>query len=94
MGLIRTIKGRLFCVYVCLNMLLCSLLFFPWVLPRETISGLVGRWWVLSEDGTAKALVADVLRVLIDALYFWEPNHCVEVFRCEHEARKRLYPEQ
>jgi hypothetical protein len=31
--------------------------------------------------------------MVVDRIYFWEPNHCVEVYKCEAEARRVLYPE-
>lgn len=92
MGIIRAVKFRLFCVYVCCNMLLCAILFCPWVLPRETISGLLGRWYVM-EDDNCRWRFACAGRWLVDRLYFWEPNHCIEVFKCERQARAFLYPE-
>lgn len=93
MGLMRAIKRRLFCVYICLNMLTAALLFFPWILPRETISGFVGRQWLHSKEDSLHEFWFMILCALINLLYFWEPNHCVEVYRSEHEARKVLYPE-
>ena len=79
--------GRaLYLTYLGLNMLTCAVLFWPWALPRETISGLMGRksmegWWL------AKGAEA-----LIDALHWWEPDHCYVTFVLENEARRRLYP--
>jgi hypothetical protein len=61
-----------------------------WALPRETISGLLGRF---QETGTPlQRLVGLALGAVVDRIYFWEPNHCVEVFRCEQKARQVLYP--
>lgn len=84
------LKSRLFVLYVNCNMLVCSLLFLPWALPRETVSGLLGRW--KSEESGMKYGFADYAAVVVDALYFWEPNHCVEVYLQERDARKALYP--
>jgi hypothetical protein len=35
-----------------------------------------------------------VASAVVDRIYFWEPNHCVEVYLCEHQARLVLYPEK
>jgi hypothetical protein len=88
--LVKVIGGQVFVIYVATNMLLCSLVFFAWALPRETISGLLGRW---KETGTpVQRIVGFVLGAVVDRIYFWEPNHCVEVYRCELKARQMLYP--
>jgi hypothetical protein len=31
---------------------------------------------------------------VVDRIYFWEPDHCVEVYKCERDARLVLYPEK
>ena len=84
------VKRALFNWYVSLNMLLCAVLFAPWAMPRETISGLIGRW-VATESGS-KQRIGLALRLAVDRLYFWEPNHCVETYKVEEEARRILYP--
>lgn len=86
----RRFLARVFVVYVALNMALCAVVFLPWALPRETVSGLLGRW-IATEAGT-KRFFGLFLGALVDRIYFWEPNHCVEVYRCEHRAREVLYP--
>lgn len=81
----------LFVVYVATNMMVCALLFAPWALPRETVSGLLGRW----KCGKGwKRKFAVVASWIVDRIYFWEPDHCVMVFRCEAQARTVLYPEK
>lgn len=72
-------------IIVGLNIFVCSLIFAPWVLPRETLSGLMGRWAATKTDwkywvGTAGALV-------IDAIVFWEPDHCNLAYTLERRAR-------
>ncbi|MGE4340361.1 MAG: hypothetical protein AB7E55_31085 [Pigmentiphaga sp.] len=79
-----------FNLYVSANMLLCAVLFAPWALPRETVSGILGRWLVT--DPGRKGRIARVLAAAVDTVYFWEPNHCVEVYRVEKSAREILYP--
>ena len=82
----------LFVVYVASNMMLCAVIFAPWARPRETISGLLGRWKV--ENTGPKKWFAVTVSWVVDRIYFWEPNHCVEVYLCEVDARKVLYPEK
>jgi hypothetical protein len=66
-------------------MTLCALLFFPWVEPRETLSGIAGRY---AAKGT---LVARAVAAAIDALHWWEPDHCYVTFRLEQDLRDRFY---
>ncbi len=82
----------LFVIYVACNMMVCALVFAPWALPRETVSGLLGRW-KLGRAGPKESF-ARVASWVVDHIYFWEPNHCVEVYLCEAEARRVLYPEK
>lgn len=84
------LKRAAFVLYVSLNMLVCAVVFLPWALPRETISGLLGRW-LLTQAGW-KLRFARVAVMVVDRIYFWETNHCAEVFLCEDEARRTLYP--
>jgi len=78
-------------IYVATNMAVCAIVFAPWALPRETVSGLLGRW--KSRDSGKRKTFAVGASYIVDRIYFWEPNHCVEVYLCEHEARKVLYPD-
>ena len=89
-ALIR-LRCQVFTVYVASNMAVCALVFAPWALPRETVSGLLGRW-KYGHRGVKKSF-ARAASWVVDRIYFWEPNHCVEVYLCEREARKVLYPE-
>lgn len=84
------IASRAFVVYVNCNMLVCSIVFVAWALPRETVSGLLGRW-ALTEQGW-KRHFAIPGAWLVDRIYFWEPGHCRAVYRLEQEARGVLYP--
>jgi len=88
---LRPFICQAFTVYVATNMAVCAILFMPWALPRETVSGLLGRW-KCGHRGVKKS-VADAVSWVVDRIYFWEPNHCIEVYKCEAEARKVLYPE-
>lgn len=80
----RWILSRLFVWYVTGNMALCALLLFPIARPRETISGLVGRY-ALEGSRVAMAVAA-----VIDFVYFWEPNHCRFTAGQEANARQAL----
>ena len=92
MGLKRSALCQVFTVYVACNMMVCALVFAPWALPRETVSGLLGRW--KCGKGKIKRPFAVGASWVVDRIYFWEPNHCVEVFLCEAQARMVLYPEK
>jgi hypothetical protein len=70
-------------------MLTASVVFFWDCQPRETVSGLLGRWKV--KGGTVRRAVAVPLAWLVDRIYWWEPDHCVKIYREEHEARLALY---
>lgn len=86
----RRFLSRVFVVYIVLNMAACAIVFLPWALPRETISGLLGRW--ISTEFGWKRVAGLLLGAIADWIYFWEPDHCVEVYKCEHRAREVLYP--
>jgi hypothetical protein len=92
MSIGRRLLCQAFVVYVALNMMICAIVFAPWALPRETISGLLGRWETIHTGW--RRWFALAASAVVDRIYFWEPNHCVEVFLCEDEARKVLYPEK
>jgi len=77
-------------LYVNSNMMVCSIVFVAWALPRETISGLLGRW--KATGSTWQRRFAMPAAWVVDRIYFWEPNHCSEVYRMEEDARKALYP--
>jgi hypothetical protein len=75
----------LFVLYVAANMLACAVVFWPWALPRETVSGLLGRY---AESNA----VARYAAAVVDLLYWWHPDHCRDIARIEAEARRTLYP--
>lgn len=77
-------------VYVAVNMAVCTLVFLPWAEPRETVSGLLGRW-CLTETGWKRWLGCRGAK-LVDRIYFWEVDHCRQVFHVERRARGVLYP--
>lgn len=55
--------GRLRMLAITLSMVLCSILFLPWAYPRETLSGLVGRWLI---GNRAQRAIARPLAWIID----------------------------
>jgi hypothetical protein len=82
--------SRVFTLYVAVNMLVCALLFFPWARPRETVSGLIGRWrW--NERGWKQNFARRASRV-VNSVYFWEPSHCDVTHEVEQQAHTLLYP--
>jgi hypothetical protein len=84
------LKRSLFVVYVATDMMLCALFFSWWALPRETISGFLGRTSFVSKPGPRRRL-AELGRFLVDRVYFWEEDHCAMVYREECDARRALY---
>ena len=70
---------------IALNMLWCSLLFWPWgTWPRETISGFFGR------KALSGSLFAQCIVEVIDWLHPGEIAHCYETAYMEYEARIAL----
>lgn len=87
-----SILRPLFVLYVVANMLVCATVFAGFALPRETVSGLTGRW---ATCGNIWQLwfARRVLEPAINRLYFWEPNHCRVTYHMEFAVRSILYPE-
>lgn len=84
------IVSALFVIYLGCNMLLCAVLFAPWALPRETISGLMGRW--ASTESGRRRKIGKAAAMVIDIIHHWEPDHCRLTYRLEKAAREKLYP--
>jgi hypothetical protein len=90
----RTIWKRTFKLRVAFNMAVCALLLGAFgSLPRETISGFLGRKY-LSAARWGEASVWVVLARLVDALHPWEKRHCARVAREEHAGWLAMYPER
>jgi hypothetical protein len=67
-------------------MLWCALLLWPFdTMPRETISGFLGR---NVSNGRFKRLAA-----FVDWLHPHEVDHCIATAILEAKAREALYPE-
>ena len=68
---------RLFNLFVALDQMAWVVLTLGWGYPDETISSACyryeqqGAWW------------AQVLRPLIDWIFFWEPDHCRIAYQAE-----------
>lgn len=81
--------ARICALVIAFNMLMAALLFAPWILRRETFSGLMGRWQQ-TETGWKGRVAAAVIPV-VDRLVFWERSHCTKTYREEKQARRVLY---
>jgi len=88
--IIAVTKRQLFVPYVALGIIACSILFLPWAMPRETLSGLMGRWSLF--EGGWKRRFGGAASAMIDWMYSWEPDHCLEVATVEAKSRELLYP--
>lgn len=87
----RTIWQRTFKLRVALNMLVCALVFGAFgSLPRETISGFLGRRGPHPTDVT----FLFVLMAIVDALHPKEEFHCFRVAREEDAGWRAMYPER
>ena len=68
------------------NMFWCALLLWPWgTMPRETISGFLGRNYANGRFATFARFV--------DWLHPHESEHCIRIATMEAAAREALYPE-
>jgi hypothetical protein len=81
-------RRSVWCVYIALNMLCVSILFFPWSRERETFSSIVGRSVIY--EGPIPPCVAEVLEWFIDLIHRDE-GHCLRTFMEEQEVRDVWY---
>lgn len=85
---IKRLKSILFNIWVAVDMLLCAVLLAPFgSLPRETISGFIGR----------QALMNKKPMIVVAKTIDWfarERGHCGETAMAESDAYDYLYPEQ
>lgn len=79
------LKRSLWTVYIALNMLWTSIIFFGIARHRESTSSLVGRY---ATKGNKVALLAE--RV-INRMHPDEPNHCRATWCDEEEMRDEWY---
>lgn len=89
-AILRRTGRAAFCIYLVTNMAVCVVVFLPWAQPRETVSGLLGRWRD-TETGWKRRFAIPACWI-VDRIYFWEPDHCRYVYQLEQEARGVLYP--
>jgi len=68
---------------VAIDMLGCSLFFLPWALPRETVSGLFGRWMI-----EGNAVQAGIAHVGCLALHVFDRGHCARAYLTEKRMRE------
>lgn len=72
--------GRAKVILIGLNVLACTALFWWCCRPRETLSGLAGRYAMRGHRGAA------VVAAVIDVLFWFDPDHCRGVARLEAAA--------
>lgn len=81
-------RNRIFVLWLAVNQLICAVVFFPWTRERETISGLMGRWW-LTEKGW-KFEIGCFMSAVIDKLHS-DDTHCAVTFEDEQFMRDQWY---
>lgn len=69
---------------IAVNMMICWFLFWLVCLPRETLSGLAGRY---ATQGVALARIAEWA---IDLIFWFDPDHCRTVSAQERVARESM----
>ena len=84
---LKRAKFAWFNIYVATNMLLCATLLVPWALPRETLSGFIGRRALLGSE------VFLSIAKWVDSFYPNSPAHCGETAMAEDHMRSELYPD-
>lgn len=86
------VRRATFNAYLVVNMAVCAVVFLGFSLPRETISGFLGRMSANCKPGWGRRF-ARIGECLANIVYFWEENHCALVYDQEREARRALYGE-
>lgn len=76
------LMAQAYAVSIGLNTLVTALVFAPWVLPRETFSGFIGR----QADSGSK--IAKCIEQIVNRICFWEEEHCWYTAWQEKEARR------
>lgn len=81
-------------LFLAMNMLACAVLFFPWCLHRETLSGFVGRmrYHKLSPRWCSDLFALPEL--VINLLYISEYDHCKVTWKQEDHLRCELYGDE
>lgn len=80
-------RRQLFAIVVAANQLVASLLFAPWIRPRETVCGLMGRWQSYPGfKGRLSRRMGPILEVV-----FHKHETCREIYDKEERARGILY---
>lgn len=85
-------KLAVFNIWVALNMLLCAVLFNVFALPRETLSGFIGRQTLTCAVKPIR-FAFYYMALLVDFFYPNEPAHCGETMIAEDQMRWELYPQ-
>lgn len=91
LALFSWLRRRGYYLWITFSMVLCAIAFLPWFLPRETTSGLLGRW--LSRETGRRLVFARRVAPVIDALFHtpFGLESCAATFRLEEAAREALY---
>ena len=85
------LRRRGYYLWITFSMVLCSIIFFHWFVPRETISGLLGRWQ-MTETGK-RHVFANRIAPVIDRIFHkpFDLESCVDTYALEQAAREALY---
>ena len=84
----KRLKCSLWTVYIAINMLLTSILFFGIARHRESFSSLVGRY---ARQGNYLALIVEII---VNALHLDEVDHCRVTAADEDEVRRVWYNQE
>lgn len=89
--MIEWTRRRFYYSWITFSCALCAVMFFPWYLPRESISGLLGRW--LTQETGIKHRFAVKVAPVIDMLFHspWGLESCEETYALEQASREALY---
>jgi hypothetical protein len=85
------IKRRFYYSWITFSVLVCATCFFPWFLPRESTSGLLGRW--LTQETDWRHAFARKAAPVIDMLFHtpFGLESCEDTSRLEQASREALY---
>jgi len=86
---VRRFKRQLFFLSVSISILICSILFFPWFRPRETVCGIMGRWE--TRERGWKRIFGRLGAAFFDATIHNDNEKCHVIYEMEEAARGQLY---
>jgi hypothetical protein len=89
--MLKWLKQRGYFLWITFSMVLCAILFLPWFLPRETTSGLIGRWHE-REVGWKHRFALRAAPWLDERFHApFGIESCVDIYRLEEASREALY---